>query len=159
MSATWGHHCTADDVDLIEDGVAAMGWDRLGDLSLIDPEPAAFKAALEAAYPDVKSGPVPIWAGQLHRFVHEAKAGDIVVHREAHGGPVFIGQLSGDYFHAAGEHMSQRRPVEWIRTGFHRRDFSPCALYELGASLTWFRIRRHESVWRATLESALSVEV
>jgi len=146
----WGLHCN-ENLDLIGSGVAAMGWDELSDLTRLDPTRASFRDAMSSAYPDAKAGTISQWAGQLFRFVHAAQDGDLVVYRESGGGPVNIGRLAGGYTHAEGELYSQRRPVEWVLTGLVPSRFPPGALYELGAYLTWFRLKRFAAVWIATL--------
>lgn len=147
----WGHHCTGD-VNLIELGSAAIGWDEMGDLSRLEPTFEAFKDALRTAYPEFKPGAIPVSAGQLFRFVHEAKDGDYVVYREKHGGPIHIGLLKGDYFFEGDGAYPQRRRVTWLKTELPPTQFSPGALYELGASLSWFRVKTHAHEYLAAAE-------
>jgi restriction system protein len=143
----WGLHCN-EDVDLVGQGVAAMGWDELGDLTQLDPPTVpAFKQAMTSTWAGLKPGTVAQWAGQLFHFVHDAEEGDIVVYRERGGGPINVGRITGPYQQAQGELYSQRRPVKWEATGLVPSAFPPGALYELGAFLTWFRLRRYAEVW------------
>lgn len=146
----WAHHCDLE-LDLLGGGFAATGWGDLADLSGLVPDRESFKQAVATALPDKKPSTIAQWAGQLCRFVHQASDGDLVVYRERNGGPINIGRLSGPYYNAAGEVYSQRRPVEWVRTGLVPTAYPSGALYELGASLTWFRIKNHDDVWRAAL--------
>ena len=105
----WGLHCN-EDVDLIGEGVAAMGWDDLGDLTKLAPNFEAFKDAMSSTYPDAKAGTIAQWAGQLFRFVHDAEDGDIVVYRETGGGPINIGTIAGPYQRADGDGYVQSGP-------------------------------------------------
>ena len=150
-SRVWGLHCDVD-VDLVEGGFAAMGWDGLGNLNELEPDREAFKNAMSAAYPDAKARTISQWAGQVYRFVHGAQDGDVVVYREFGGGPINLGMIQGPYERHEGELYGQRRPVNWTEVGLVPGDFPPGAIYELGASLTWFRIKKHRHIWVSALE-------
>lgn len=108
------------------------------------------------AYPDARPGTISQCAGQLYRFVHDAHAGEIVVYREWGGGPINVGVIQGPYAHESGERYGQRRPVKWVDVGLVAADFPPSALYELGASLTWFRIRRHADIWISVVDASMA---
>jgi len=45
------------------------------------------------AFPDTKQGAVPVNAGQLYRFVHEAKIGDIVIYPSKRDRHIHIGRI------------------------------------------------------------------
>jgi restriction system protein len=149
----WGLHCN-EDIDLVGSRVAAMGWDELGDLHSLDATFDAFKEAMTSTYPDAKVGTISQWAGQLFRFVHEAQDGDIVVYREKGGGPINIGRLAGPYEYAREAPYRQRRPMEWQQIGLAPSAFPTGARFELGAFLTWFRLKRFAGIWIAALEGA-----
>ena len=51
----------------------------MGDLSKLNSDREAFKAAVADTYPNKKPGAIPNNAGQLFRFVHEMEKGDLVV--------------------------------------------------------------------------------
>ena len=77
----WGVHMGAHVADRPkEGGYVAIGWPAMGDLKRIPPSRDAFKAVLAKAYPDKKPGAIPVDAGTMYKFVHEIKAGDIVVY-------------------------------------------------------------------------------
>jgi restriction system protein len=79
----WGiHGGRTGDADrlFLRDNVVAVGWVKMGDLSAIRPDREAFKAKVAEVYPDAKPGAIPNNAGQLFRFVHEMKVGDIVAY-------------------------------------------------------------------------------
>jgi restriction system protein len=79
----WGIHAgkTGDAHSLfMKKSVVAIGFTRMGDLSTIPASRDAFKAAVAKAYPDLKPGAIPNYTGQLFRFVHEMKKGDLIVY-------------------------------------------------------------------------------
>lgn len=80
----WGLHCN-ENIDLVGGGFAAMGWDDIGDLSKLEPTPDAFKAKVGEIYSDMKRRAIPQCAGQLYRFTHEVREGDLLVYRERAG--------------------------------------------------------------------------
>ena len=85
----WGMHAgktgDADSLFLKKD-VIALGWSKVGDLSKLKSDREAFKAKVAEVYPEKKPGAIPNNAGQLYRFVHEMKIGDII--EPGHSGSV-----------------------------------------------------------------------
>src|SRR5215218_8037565 len=79
----WGVHAgrTGDADSLFKKGFVALGWRDMGDLSKLLPSREAFKQRVADVYPTTKAGAIPVEAGQLFRFVHEAQVGDLLVHR------------------------------------------------------------------------------
>ena len=53
----WGIH-TKDDNLFLKENVIALGWQQIGDLSLIAPDRESFKEKYIAAYPDAKPGAI-----------------------------------------------------------------------------------------------------
>ncbi len=88
----WGIHGgkTGDSDDLfLKKNCVAVGWPKVGGLGALKADREAFKARVAEVYPEKKPGAIPNNAGQLFRFVHEMKPGDIVGHpskrhREVH---------------------------------------------------------------------------
>jgi restriction system protein len=79
----WGIHAgKTGDADrlFLRRNYIAIGWARMGDLGALAPDREAFKTQLAEAYPDTKPGAIPVNAGQMYRFVHEMKEGDIAVY-------------------------------------------------------------------------------
>ena len=110
----WGMHAGSiaeADTLFLKGNVVALGWKEFSDLTKIDPTREAFKAEVKQAFPDKKPGVWPNWAGQMFRFLHEMKMGDIVVYPSQADRKVHIGEITSDY---------QYRPQE--TTGFvHQR--------------------------------------
>ncbi|MFF5341484.1 CBS domain-containing protein [Streptomyces althioticus] len=128
----------------LEEGVLAVGWDRLARGDLADAVTRDdIKAAVAAAYPD--EGPYTIgnWTGQLHRFVHEIQTGDLVV-LPLKSLRVAVGRVTGAYEYRAGapEGMRHVRRVEWLVTDIDRQDIQSDLLDSMGSLLTVFEISR-----------------
>ena len=150
MSATWWIHNDKPHLDFVDDGFIALGWSRMPDLREIRADREAMKAAITAAHPAAKPGAIPVWAGVLLRFAFDMRPEDLVVHPEKADSTVSIGRVEGEYtFDAAVPQARHRRRVRWLQTGIPRDAFSAAARYELGSSITLFRIRRHEHEFRA----------
>jgi restriction system protein len=77
----WGVHAGSrgEAEPLFTKGYVALGWDRVGDLSLLPPAREAFKQTVAEAYPQDKPGSIPVSAGQLYRFAYEMRPADLVV--------------------------------------------------------------------------------
>ncbi|WP_432055861.1 CBS domain-containing protein [Streptomyces sp. bgisy022] len=128
----------------LEEGVLAVGWDRLAMGDLADAVTRDdIKAAVAAAYPD--EGPYTIgnWTGQLHRFVHEIQTGDLVV-LPLKSLRVAVGRVTGAYEYRAGapEGLRHVRRVEWLVTDIDRQDIQSDLLDSMGSLLTVFEISR-----------------
>lgn len=143
-SACGGIHNDHPELGLVDDGFVSVGWDALGDLSVLDANRDAFKSALRNAYPEYKEGAVPIAAGVLYRFVHEMKSGDLVLYPHKPDSTLAFGRVTGDYrWDAVADLHRHRRSVEWLDAGVPRQKFSQAALYEIGSALTLFTVKRH----------------
>jgi restriction system protein len=98
----WGMHAgsTGDaDTQFLKDNCIALGWSAIGDLSKLAPTREAFKAEIASKYPNKKAGAIPVDAGRLFRFVHEAKVGDIVVYPSKVDQRIHIARIQGDYLY------------------------------------------------------------
>ncbi|RJK94756.1 restriction endonuclease [Vallicoccus soli] len=159
MTAVWGIHNDTLGSELFEEGFVSIGWDALPDLRSIGLDRDRLKIALADAYPERKPGAFAVWAGILHRFGVEMAPGDLVVAPYKKESTINIGVVTGPYeFHAGATTHRHRRKVEWKRTGLSRTMFSQAALYELGAFLTVFGIRKHDDEFRAALQAKTDTE-
>jgi restriction system protein len=155
MSNIWGVHNDTLTTELLDGGFVSVGWDDLGALDTLPRDWEALKAALAEAYPDRKPRAIPNWAGILWRFRDEMQPGDLVVAPYKPDSTINIGIVSGPYTYVADAPTHRhRRPVTWKKIGVSRTVFSQPALYELGAFLTVFGIRRHAAEFRAVLDAA-----
>lgn len=141
----WGIHAgrAGEAGDLfIKHNVIALGWVEMGDLRVLPPDREAFKKKQQEAYPGKREGYYPIASGQLFRFVHEAKNGDIVVYPNRIDQKIYIGNITGEYRYnpALDDRFPQQRAVKWLKS-FPRAKFSQGALYETGSAMSFFQIK------------------
>ena len=147
----WGIH-TLDDNLFLKDSVIAIGWNEMGDLSVIEPNRDAFKKKYSEIYVDAKKGNIANGAGMLYRFLHEVKIGDYVVYPSKTNREVNIGQITGDYMYVPEEKMYvQQRNVKWLKH-FPRTIFSQGALYEIGAAQSFFSVKNYAEEFLSSLD-------
>jgi restriction system protein len=152
----WGIHAgkTGDADNLfLKKNCVAIGWPKMGDLSALKPDRDAFKSRVVEVYPEKKPGAIPNNAGQMFRFVHEIKPGDIVVYPSKRDRQVHLGRVEGGYIYDSKTEPSypNRRAVKWLRA-VPRTQFSQGALYEIGSALSLFLVRNYADEFRAALE-------
>lgn len=154
----WGIHNDVLGAELIDQGFISVGWEKVPDLRTVGHDQETIKAFLERAYPEVKAGAIPVWAGMLRKFGYEMKVGDLVVAPSKADSTINLGRVSGgyEYVAAAPEHR-HRRTVTWLRTGIPRASFPQAALFEIGAVLTLFQIKKHRAVFEAALSPSKPV--
>jgi restriction system protein len=143
----WGIHggrTSEADSTFLKKKMLALGWDRMEDLGQLSADRDAFKQHLLKAYPDRKPGYYPMAAGQLFRFVHEMKDGDLVIYPSKRDRHVHIGEVAGPYQYATknADGFPHRRPVRWLKD-FPRTKFSQGALYEIGSAISFFQVKNY----------------
>jgi len=149
----WGIHAgkTGDAEALFEKkNVVAIGWEMMGDLSRFKTR-EDFKKRYEEVYPDVKPAAIPVSAGQLFRFVHEMRAGDIVIFPLKRTAEIWLGRVTGEYKYDSTESYPNLRSVDWVKK-FPRTKFSQGALYEIGSAMTFFQVKNYADEFAAALE-------
>lgn len=162
-AAMWGIHGgrygDADEL-FMKHKVVALGWRDMGDLSSLPGDREAFKARVAQAYAGEKPGAIPNYAGQLFRFVHEMKVGDIVCYPSQRDRHVHLGCVEGEYrFDPKTEPAyPHHRAVQWVKA-FPRTHFSQGALYEIGSAMGFFQVRNFAEEFRAALEGKAPVPV
>lgn len=131
----------------------ALGWHRIGDLSKLAVNREAFKERVVAEFPETKTGAIPVQAGQLFRFVHEARLGDLAIYPSKIDRQIHIGRIVGPYvFDPRGEsEYPHRRKVEWLKS-VPRTKLSQGALYEIGSALSFFAVKTYVDEFRAIVE-------
>ncbi|MEM8864198.1 MAG: restriction endonuclease [Planctomycetota bacterium] len=157
----WGIHAgkTGDAERLfLRDGMVAVGWDKVTDLTKLGSNREAFKAAVSEAYPNKKPGAIPNNAGQLFRFCHEMAVGDYIAYPSKRDRMIHLGEITGDYSYATdGEPgYPHRRPVKWLAKA-PRTKFSQGALYEIGSALSLFQIKNYADEFFAAIEGKQAV--
>ena len=125
-------------------GYVTIGWPELGDPTILAPDREAFKAKYAQVMPQAKAGAVRVAAGQVYRFYHEMKIGDLVVFPSKFDRKINIGEITGkaEFLPTLSSEYPNRRAVTWLGQ-FDRSRFSQNALYEIGSALTLFRITSH----------------
>lgn len=63
---------------------------------------------MAALYSDAKPGAIPNYAGQLFRFVHEMKPGDLVIYPSKRDRQVHLGRIEGGYEYDAKSEIGYR---------------------------------------------------
>src|SRR3989442_6157371 len=154
----WGIHAgkTGDADNLfLKKGCVALGWAKMADLAALKPDRDAFKTRLVEVYPEKKPGAIPNNAGQLFRFVHEMKPGDIIVYPSKHDRQVHLGRVEGPYTYdpAKDTGYPNSRSVKWARA-VPRTRFSQGALYEIGSAMSLFQGKNYVDEFRVALEGA-----
>jgi hypothetical protein len=156
MSIVWGiHGGRTGDADslFLQKNYIALGWTLTGDLSELPATREAFKANIAANYPNHKPGAIPVDAGQLFRFVHQAKIGDLVGYFSRRDRLIHIGKITGDYIYRPDEEPAypHLRSVDWLQQ-YPRTYFTQTAIYELSSSMSFFKIDRHDAEFRKAAE-------
>ena len=143
----WGIHAgrasEAENLFLKHD-VIALGWVEMGDLTKLSPTREAFKAKQMDVEPGRKSGYYPTSSGQIYRFVHEIKKGDLVAYPSKLDRKIHLGEILGDYqFDDSTEpKFPHHRAVKWI-SAQPRTRFSQGALYEIGSAMSLFQVKNY----------------
>lgn len=120
----------------------ALGWREMGNVGRLTATRQAFKRQMAAAYPNYKPGAIPVNAGQLFRFVHEVKVGDLIVYPSKLDRSIRIGEITGEYEYApnVSERYPNLRAVEWRRV-VPRGSFEQNAICELNSMMSFFQIK------------------
>ncbi len=152
----WGiHGGRTGDVDplFLKQGYIALGWPEMGDLRQVPKDREAFKTRAADCYPDAKPGAIPVYAGQLYRFLYEVKPNDLVVYPSKRDSQVHLGRVTGDYRYSpcVNQQYPHLRPIRWLKA-IPRTQFSQGALYEIGASMSFFHVKNYGDEFRAALE-------
>ena len=152
----WGIHGgkTGDaDTLFLKRSCVALGWPKTGDLSQLKADRDSFKHKVQHVYPDKKPGAIPVDAGQLFRFVHEIKPGDIVVYPSKRDRQIHIGRVDGEYKYAPEIEPAypHSRAVKWLKA-LPRTHFSQGALYQIGSAMSFFSVDTYADEFLATLE-------
>ena len=130
----------------LAEGLAIVGWAELPDLSTFSTR-HELRAALHAAYPNRSNYLIGNWTGQLWRFSHTIRVGDLIVLPLKAQSRYAIGEVRGPYefrAHAAAG-SSHVIPVSWLRTDVERDEFAADLRNTLGSLLTVYGITRHNA--------------
>lgn len=119
----------------------------------ISPDRESFKDAVAEAYPEAKPGAIPNYAGQLFRFVHEMKVGDLVAYPSKLDRQIHLGRVERDYTYDPTKYPDypHQRSVKWLRA-VPRTRFSQGALYEIGSAMSLFQVRNYADEFLRALQ-------
>lgn len=136
--------------------VIAVGWPKFPDMSKLGATRDAFKAAYQLAYPS-KPTAVPVNAGQLFRFVHEAQPGHLVLFPSSADHQIHVAEITGPYHYNPGPEAAypHHRPVKWLGA-YPRTQFSQGALHELGSAMSFFQVKNYAQEFQAALTGKVS---
>jgi hypothetical protein len=80
--------------------VLALGWKDVPDVSTVPDKREAFKKVIAEIYPTANPGSVANNAGQLFRFVHEMKDGELALYPCKSDREIHFGRVTGPYFYS-----------------------------------------------------------
>ena len=147
----WGIH-TQDDSLFLQGNVIAIGWEEMGDLSVLAPDRESFRDKYLAVFPDAKKGSVATSSGMHFRFVHEMQIGDYVVFPSKTDRMVNIGVVESEYQYSPDAiEYKQQRSVKWIKH-LPRMSFSQGALYEIGSFMSLFTVKNYADEFLSALD-------
>lgn len=156
MPTMWGVHNNQPQLDLVANGFISIGWEELGDLTVIGDDKSMMQARVAQTFPSVKPGAVPHAAGVLLKFAFRMQPGDLVVYPYKPDSTLNFGRITGPYYYDASAPLHRnRRPVEWIRTGIPRTNFVQAARNGVGSAMTLFEVKRHAQVFRDFLDGTV----
>lgn len=140
-----------DDPLFLNRSLIAIGWEEMGDLSLINVSRDAYKEKYVEVYPNAKKGSIATSAGMLYRFVHEVQKGDYVVFPSKIDRKINIGIIESDYFYEDNVLYPNRRKVKWLKH-LPRTAFSQGALHEVGSALSFFQVKNYADEYLKALD-------
>lgn len=155
----WGFHNTRSEIEMLEGNYIALGWKEMGDLSKIKPTREAYYETYNDVYPDAKKMSIANSAGQIFRFVNDAKIGDYIVFPSKFNRKVNIGVIESDYFYDDNEReYPHKRKIKWILKDIERDKYSQAARYEFGSFLSFFKIKKYASEHEAVINGRRFVD-
>ena len=131
----------------IEQNVVTIGWDELPDLSSIKTR-AELQKLYSEVYPEYKKPKMANQVGQIWRFIHDIKIGDLVALSLKTQSIVKFGQVQSNYeFKHLADNVNHIRHVKWIKD-ISRSSIDQDLLYSLGAIMTVCEISRNNAETR-----------
>lgn len=131
----------------IENGIVAVGWSELGDLSEC-PTRKEIKQRYTEVYEKRKDGRINTDAGQLHTVINRIQDGDLVLTYDKDAREYYVGTVTGPYQYnpeATLESYPHTRPIDWEETTLSRDDFTSSVQNTLGSALTVFSLENCRS--------------
>jgi len=131
----------------LNEGVVCHGWNELPDYSGCKSR-EELRALYEKTYPREGPRQVVVGVGQVWRFAHGIKKGDLVALPLKTESAIALGKVVGDYeYKELAPNVKHIRRVKWIKT-LPRSAFGQDILYSLGAISTVFQVERNNAEYR-----------
>jgi restriction system protein len=129
--------------DFEKAGCVAIGWNELGDMSVLS-DRDELREAIEKAYPGDKESQIRISVGQAYKFRFEIGVGDIVVSYNPADRIYIVGEALGGYKYEPGRvpDFNNIIPVKWLKE-IPRDELSVETRNSLGAALSCFSFSDH----------------
>ena len=133
----------------LSNNAAAIGWDRLPDLSKFDSQ-EKLRALYEDIYTDRTKAHVSNALGQLWNFLGRMNENDLVVFPLKTRSAIAVGRVEGPYKHCSNnpDGAKHTRKVKWIRTDLPRNAFGQDLLASFGAFRTVSQVQCSEAEMR-----------
>ena len=155
----WGFHNDKEELRMLDNGYIALGWKSMGDMSNVSKTREAYYDKYNQVFPGNKKMSVSNSAGQIFRFVNEAKVGDYVVFPSKFDRKVNIGIIESDYFYDDSEReYPHKRKVNWIIKEIDRNKYSQAAKYEFGSFLSFIKIKKYVNEHEAIIAGKNLIE-
>ena len=139
----------------------AIGWNTLGDLSMIKDRSELYPL-YEKEYPDDGKIVTGQQVGQIARFLLEIQPGDYVITPSFNTEKLLYGQVTLDpYYYYSGDDdcpYKHRRPIKWHKNEYNRGDFSVPFQNTIRSSLTVFSISQSDEFLKAINRTDLILE-
>lgn len=130
--------------EFINKGIAAIGWNDLGELPQ-DLTYGQLKNKLSEVYPDWSNGHIGQSAGQIWRFFSEFKVGDKVVTYDSNSREYYRGTITSGYSFDKNFEFHHFRKVDWEQMPTYRDSLNVESRNILGSILTIFALS--EEIW------------
>jgi len=128
----------------LENNVITIGWNELPDLSNIKNREELAELYTEI-HPTAKKPQAASGVGQVWRFVHQIRKGDLVALPLKTQSTISIGIVEGEYeYKKLTDNIRHIRRVKWLK-GIPRSSFEKDILYSFGSLLTVCQIERNDA--------------
>ena len=130
----------------LEDSRALIGFDEMGDLSQVTSREMVLDL-VQKSYPDFKLRTAQTHAGQISNFLWSIKIDDIFALPLKGRPTIAFGKFVGEYEFLPDNPTEARhtRKIEWICDPVPRSAFSQDLLFQFGAALTVFRVKKNDA--------------
>lgn len=128
----------------IEENVITIGWNEFSDFSNIRRK-EDLTEIYRKEYPEASKNKAGNEIGQIWRFIHDIKKGDLVALPLKTESSITLGEVVGDYeYKELSNNVKHIRRVKWLKT-LPRSAFDQDLLYSFGAFMTVCKIQRNDA--------------